>query len=170
MITQYRSLLCFIVALFSINLLCAAEVDKSTVIVRASTWETKDHGGVGDFPPKNTLDGKVSVESSWRGEGKGAWIQWDLGRTYRLRSVEIAFLFGDKRYYTFDLLVTASPDGSRDWRPVRLKARSSGTTLDFESFACEGAPVRHVKLVGYGNSSEKFPEWNNLTEVRFVVE
>jgi hypothetical protein len=148
----------------------AAEVDKGQVKVIASGWETMAHGGIGDFPPANTLDGKVTVESSWRAEGPGAWIQWDLGAATKLRSIGLAFLFGDKRTYIFDLLVTADPAALRDWRPVQLQAKSTGASLDFEWFNTDATPVRHIRLVGYGNTSEKFPRWTNLTEATFLAD
>ncbi|MDO8542225.1 MAG: discoidin domain-containing protein [Opitutaceae bacterium] len=145
----------------------AADVDKASIKVTASGWEAKAHGGVGDFPPANTLDGRVTPDSSWRAEGPGTWIQWDLGTPRKLRKIGLAFLFGDKRYYTFDLLVTNDPTASRDWRPVRLKAKSTGNSLGFEMINLDAAAVRHVRLVGYGNSSAQFPKWTNLTEVAF---
>lgn len=147
----------------------AAEVDKAAIKVKASGWEAKAHGGVGDYPPENTLDGRVTPESSWRAEGHGAWIQWNLGTPRKLRSIGLAFLFGDQRYYTFDLLVSVDA-AATDWRPVRLKARSTGTSLGFEWFNLGAATVHHVRLVGHGNSSAKFPQWTNLTEVAFVAE
>lgn len=145
----------------------AAEIDKGSMKVTASGWEAKAHGGVGDYPPENTLDGRVTPDSSWRAEGPGTWIQWNLGTPRKLRKIGLAFLFGDKRYYTFDLLVTDDPAAIRDWRPVRLKARSTGTSLGFEWFNLDAVTVRHVRLVGYGNSSAQFPRWMNLTEVAF---
>ncbi len=146
----------------------AAEMEKTSIKVTASGWEAKAHGGVGDYPPANTLDGRVTPDSSWRAEGPGTWIQWDLGTATKLRSIGLAFLFGDKRTYTFDLLVTADPAATRDWRPVRLKAKSTGTSLGFEWFNVDAETVRHVRLLGYGNSSAQFPKWTNLTEVAFA--
>lgn len=148
----------------------AGEVNREAIEVSASGWESRAHGGVGDFPPTNTLDGQLSVASSWRAEGPGAWIQWDLGAAVRLQSIGLAFLFGDQRTYCFDLLVTADPEALRDWRPLKLKATSSGRTLGLERFETDALPVRHVRLVGYGNTSEKFPRWTNLTEVVFTTE
>lgn len=154
---------------FALGPVQAAEIDSRAVTVTASAWESRAHGGVGDFPPAHTLDGRITVASSWRAEGPGAWIQWDLGAPVRLQSIGLAFLFGDQRIYCFDLLVTDDPEALRDWRPVRLKATSSGRTLEIEQFESDDLPVRHVRLVGYGNSSEKFPRWTNLTEVVFTT-
>lgn len=169
MMTSHRRLILLGCLILGVIPVTAEELDKKTVKVNASSWETAAHG-VGDFPPEKTLDGVQSVESSWRAEGPGTWIQWDLGTAVRLRSVGLAFLFGDKRYYTFDLLVTDDSEALRDWRIVARKARSSGESLDFEYIAIAPGAVRHVKLIGYGNSSEKFPRWTNLTEVAFVTE
>ena len=39
--------------------------------VAASGYESKAHGGRGDFSPQNTLDGKLEPNSSWRGRIEG---------------------------------------------------------------------------------------------------
>jgi hypothetical protein len=93
-----------------------------------------------------------------------------LGAPVKLRSVGLGFLFGDKRHYTFDLLVSHDPAATAPWRPIRLKAKSSGSTTELEWLDVGGEPVRYVRLVGYGNSSEKFPQWTNLPEVAFRAE
>ena len=40
------------------------EIDKKTIKVTASAWESKAHGGFADFPPELTLDGNLDAASS----------------------------------------------------------------------------------------------------------
>jgi hypothetical protein len=143
------------------------EIEKSKIKVTASSWEQKAHSGFADFPPEMTLDGKL--DTSWRAEGKGQWIQCDLGEVKRLREVRIAFVSGDKRSYTIDILVSQT-GGEKEWTPVIEKAVSSGKTTELESFKLNGAEARYVRIVGQGNTSDKFPNWINITEVLFVAQ
>ena len=138
------------------------EFDKNTIKVTASAWEQKAHGGVGDFSPEATLDGNLKATSSWRAEGKGQWIQYDLGAVKRLKEIKIAFVSGDSRQYAIDLLVSKT---GKDWTTVGGKVRSSGKTADYEPFKLNEAEARYVRIVGQGNTSEKFPNWINITEV-----
>ena len=142
------------------------EFDKKTIRVTASAWEQKAHGGVADFPPEATLDGNLKATSSWRADGKGQWIQYDLGSVKRLEEIQIAFLSGDKRQYTLDLLVSKT-GAEKDWTMVAEKVRSSGKAADYEPFKLNRAEARFVRIVGQGNTSEKFPNWINITEVAF---
>ena len=135
------------------------------VKVAASDWEQKAKGGWADFPPENTVDGKVTGESSWRAEGDGQWMQYDLGRAESVVAVELAFFGGDTRRYTFS--IETSADGET-WRAVH-EGTSGGKTDDFERFDIDAADARYVRVVGHGNTNEEFAEWINLTEVRIHV-
>ncbi len=144
----------------------AGEIDSKTIKVTASSWEQKAKGGWKDFPPELTLDGNLESPSFWCAEGKGEWIQYDLGAVKKLEEIKIAFVAGDKRVYTIDLLVSKTGD-EKDWTTVTAKATSSGKTLKFEPFKLNGVEARFVKIVGYGNNSEKMANWTNLAEVAF---
>lgn len=157
-----------LILLACLPLLAAADLDPKLITVTASAFESKAHGGWGDFPPGNVLDGKLEVASSWRAEGKGQWIQFDLGAERRLAGMRAAFVSGDKRIYTYDLQVSATgTDGS--WTTVAEQAKSSGTTAGFEALPLKPVTTRFVRLVGHGNNSEKFPAWINLCEVAFAL-
>lgn len=145
----------------------AGEIDRTTIKVTASSWEQKAKGGWKDFPPEATLDGNLESPSFWCAEGKGEWIQYDLGAMKKLDQIKIAFVAGDKRVYTIDLLVSKTGD-EKDWTTVTAKATSSGKTLQLEPFPLGGAEARFVKIIGYGNNSEKMANWTNLAEVAFV--
>ena len=57
-------------------------------------------------------------------------------------------------------MVCCSSDGAT-WQTA-YKGQSSGTTLDFQSFAFSSLSGRYVRIVGHGNS---MTAWNSLTEV-----
>lgn len=146
-----------------------AETEAATakLAVTASSWEQKAHGGFADFPPELSIDG--NLKTSWRAEGKGQWIQFDLGSVRKITGVKIAFVGGDQRQYTLD--IAASRTGAEgDWNVLHDKVTSSGTTAEPESFPIGPVAARYVRLVGHGNTSEKFPEWFNITEMVIVAE
>jgi hypothetical protein len=145
----------------------AAEIDRSTIKVTASSWEQKAKGGFADMPPERSLDG--DLKTAWMAEGDGVWIQYDFGAVQPLKAVMLAFSSGDKRVYTFDILVSATGlDNS--WTTVADHAKSGGTSLDPEPFNFPTVQARYVRIVGHGNTSDKFPHWCNVTEAAFVTE
>jgi hypothetical protein len=147
----------------------AQEIDKKTIKTSASSWEKKADGGTGDFAPELTLDGKLDAASSWRADGKGQWIQYDLGTVKPLTELKIAFLSGDKIVYKIDIL--ASKTGAdKEWLKIDDKATSTGKSADYESFKLGGrVDARYIRIVGQGNNSDKSPNGISLTEVSFIA-
>jgi hypothetical protein len=145
----------------------AGEVDHSAIKVTASTWEQKAKGGWGDMPPERSLDG--DLKTAWMAEGDGVWIQYDLGSAVALKEVKLGFSSGDKRVYTFDIQVSPTgADGS--WTTVGDHLKNSGKTNDMEPYDFPTAHVQFVRIVGHGNTSDKFPHWCNITEAAFETE
>jgi len=155
---------CMAVMAWSLN---AAEIDKSTIKVTASSWEQKAHGGWGDMPPERSLDG--DPKTAWMAEGDGEWIQYDLGSVQTLKAVTLAFAKGNERVYTVDIQVSET-GADKSWTPVLKEVKNSGKSNDPESFDTKSSRARYVRVVGHGNTSEKFPKWCNITEAGFVVE
>lgn len=131
--------------------------------VEASSWESKAHGGFADFPPQNVIDGILSANSSWRGEGDGVWIQFDLETPTQIRGIALGFFKGATRKYTFDILISESGEAD-SWTEVSSRLTSSGTTENLEAFEFDSVSTRFIRLVGHGNTTENFPDWFNLTE------
>ena len=137
--------------------------------VTASAWEQKAHGGWADFPPERTLDGDMNQKSSWRAEskdGKGQWIRYDLKTPRKIEAVKLAFVQGDARKYR--IKIETSGDG-KSWVKT-FEGQTSGKTTDFELFSTKGESARYVRVTGYGNTNEKFPDWINIVETRIVTE
>jgi hypothetical protein len=145
----------------------AAPAAGGDIGVTASSWEQKAHGGWADFPPENTLDG--DLKTSWRAEGEGQWIQYDLRGVRRLTGVRVGFMGGDQRQYRLSIL-TSRTGAENDWTPAVEKTSSSGQTLEPELFRISPIEARYVRLVGHGNTNEQFAEWFNITVVEFVTE
>jgi len=151
-----------------LSVLHAAELDRTAIKVTASVWEEKAKGGAGDFLPKDTLDG--DLKTSWRAEDEGVWIQYDLGAAQSLKGVSLAFVKGNERVYTVDVLVSATGEND-SWTCVLKAVKNSGKSLELEPFEFETAEQAHyVRIVGHGNNSAKFPKWCNITEIAFVVQ
>lgn len=145
----------------------AGEVDRARIKVTASSWELKAKGGWGDMPPERALDGDLAT--AWMAEGDGEWIQFDLGAVLSLKAVKLAFAKGDQREYTFDLLLSETGQEGA-WAAVAAKVKNSGKSLQMESFEFTPLKARYVRIVGHGNTSEKFAKWCNVTEAGFVTD
>jgi len=152
----------------------AGEDPVKAAAVTASDFESKAHGGFGDFLPGNTVDGTLAAASSWRAEikdpDKGQWIQYDLGAEKHLDNVQIAFLSGSKRIYRFK--IEGSTDGEK-WTEI-FSGTSRGQP-EFETFDADGASARYVRLTGFGNTGapgageSPFPKWFNIVETKISV-
>ncbi|GEM_PF-2196095 len=135
--------------------------------VTASSWEQKAKGGWGDMPPERSLDG--DLKTAWMAEGDGEWIQYDFGKSKTFKAVKLAFARGNERVYTFDLL--ASETGTGDsWTAVLKTVKSSGKAAGLETFEFKNVNARFIRVVGHGNTSEKFSKWCNISEADFVTE
>ena len=106
-------------------------------------------------PKEAAVDGDLSTR--WSAEGD-QWLQLDLGEVKTVGYAEVAFANGDARTASFDLLVSA--DGE-SWKTV-YAGESSGKTLQMEAYPLKNEQARYVRVLGHGNSSNR---WNSITEV-----
>jgi len=79
------------------------------------------------FPASNVLDNNLNTR--WSNNGKGSWIQLDLGTSKNICSVDIAWYKGNERQNNF--VIYASKDGSSFTKV--FEGKSSGTTLSLEN-------------------------------------
>jgi hypothetical protein len=127
----------------------AVEITPGAAGVTAST----NDGNV----PANAVDGNLSTR--WSANGDGQWIQLDLGSTRTVSSVKLAWLSGDVRTSTFDVLISGGATGP--WTTLLAGRQSSGTTLALEEHDVADTAGRYVRVVGHGNSVNT---WNSVTE------
>ncbi|WP_435235171.1 polysaccharide lyase family 7 protein [Psychromonas sp. PT13] len=117
---------------------------------------TSEASGSDGNGPERTLDGDITTR--WSASGDGAWISYDYGQELTFNAVKIAFHKGDKRASVFDIEI--SKDG-KTWTPVLSNVISSGNTLDLQQFDFDEVSGQYIKLIGHGNTSNK---WNSVTE------
>jgi hypothetical protein len=124
-------------------------------IVPIEVHASHDDGNV----PANTIDKDLWTRWSALDE---SWIQYDLGEVRELLALRLAWYEGEKRSTSFD--VEVSEDGDK-WTKV-YSGESSGTTKDFELVLVDPKIARYVRIIGYGNSLNK---WVSLSEAEFYV-
>ena len=118
----------------------------------ASVSATADDGNV----PANTLDGDLTTR--WSAFGDSQTITYKLTETVTLGSLDIAFYKGDQRLASFEVQV--SEDAST-WQTL-FEGEQPELTLDPLTLQFDGASASYVRIVGHGNSSNK---WNSITAV-----
>ncbi len=107
--------------------------------------------------PENTIDRELMTR--WSAEGDAQWIEYDLNEKDSIKYLRTAWYKGDERKSFFD--VEVSEDGAT-WKKVLFDAETDGRTAGFQTFTIGNAYGRYLRILGYGNTSNK---WNSLCEV-----
>lgn len=105
--------------------------------------------------PAATLDRNLGTY--WAAQGDGQWLQYDLGATYRLSRVLIAWYLGNKGKASFEIQVSTNGNSFT----TVVAGQSSGATNAPESYALPDVSARYVRIVGHGNSVNG---WNLVAE------
>jgi hypothetical protein len=112
--------------------------------------------------PGNTVDNNLATR--WSGNADGAWIQYDLGTTRMVTSLQIAWYQGNTRASTFDAAVSDSPTGP--WTALVTGQQSAGNTTALETYDVADGAGRYLRITGHGNTLNG---WNSLTEVNIFA-
>lgn len=136
-------------------LLCSLSVS-AFAIDPVSVSASSDDGNV----PVNTIDNNLNTR--WSADGDGQWIEYDLGASYTVETLEIAFYKGGDRLSSFD--VETSTNG-RDWITV-FSGQQSLRTSEPQTVNVTDTHAQFLRIVGYGNTVNS---WNSLTEVNVSV-
>lgn len=107
----------------------------------------------------NAIDDKMATR--WAARGRRRWIRLDIGVAANVDEVAIAWTWGDRRKASFSIAVS---DNRKNWTEV-FRGQSSGTTTDFESYTFPATSARFVRIMGFGNSANK---WNSINEIERV--
>ena len=137
-------------------------VDPNKALLPESVIASSDDGNV----PENLLD--RSLNTHWSAIGDGEWVCFDLGEETEISSVQIAFYNALKRYWRFDIQVSA--DGE-NFTTVLEGMESSRETLDPQMYVLpDGTTARYVRLVGHGvlNENHDFLSWR-ITLKEFII-
>jgi hypothetical protein len=129
----------------------AVNVPAKLAVPGGSVIASADDGNVA----ANTVDGSLSTR--WSASGDGQWIRYDLGAVKTVSFLKFAMYSGASRQAIFDIRL--SSDGTT-WTTV-FSGRSSGTTLNLETYDIPDQSARYIMYLGHGNSSNA---WNSITE------
>jgi uncharacterized repeat protein (TIGR02059 family) len=114
------------------------------------------------YYPYNILDGNIGT--MWSVNGNDQWIILELNGTYSIQHIKLAFQPGQKKEFYFDIF---GSNDKENWEPVLSKSRSCSFSGNLQVFDFPASKTerefRYVKLVGQGNSVDK---WNYLSEFR----
>lgn len=168
--TITKSILCSVVVLSSLS--CETEeLDNSTDVVNENSLEASriiasssisvsangDDGNV----PRNTLDGNFGTR--WSSQGAtGKYITYDLGASYPINQVKIAWYNGNQRKSYFQIRVGNSTSSLSTVYNAKTTG-SSGSTTGLESYNFSSVSARYIRISCFGNSSN---DWNSITEVQ----
>lgn len=137
------------------------ETDCST-----ATSNVKASGSQTDFPPSNVKDN--NLQTRWSNNGKGSWIQLDLGSNKNICSVNIAWFKGNERQSSF--VISTSKDGATFTKA--LEKKSSGTTLNLEKYDLSNPSARYVRITVNGNTQNDYAsitEANTRTQTQVAT-
>lgn len=95
-------------------------------------------------------------KTSWTSDTDGAYIELDLGSVKEFSGLELAFLSGASRKYSYEILYS---EDKQNYTRV-FNGKSTGKTAETELLKIPGK-ARYVRLVGHFNSESN---WNNLSE------
>ncbi|MCF8390693.1 MAG: T9SS type A sorting domain-containing protein [Bacteroidales bacterium] len=104
----------------------------------------------------NVYDGLLS--NRWSGEGDGAYISLDLGKTDSISFIKVGLYKADSRNSYFDIL--CSGDGV-NYQESLMGVISEITNETLVIYDFNNTSARYLRLVGHGNSSNL---WNSYTE------
>ncbi len=106
--------------------------------------------------PQNTLDNNINTR--WSNLGFPSWIQYDLGESQPICSVDVAWYRGDLRVNRFTISV--SNDGIT-FTPI-FSGQSSGKTTGLESYNVPDTIGQYMRITVTGNTENS---WSSITEV-----
>jgi hypothetical protein len=107
--------------------------------------------------PANAIDNNPNTR--WSNNGRGSWIQTDLGSKNSICSVDIAWYRGNPRQNSFTISVS---DDGISFTNI-FSDKSSGTTSSFEKYNMPiGIEARFVRITVNGNTENN---WASITEI-----
>jgi hypothetical protein len=123
---------------------------QETQCLAATTSSVKASGSQTGYPPSNVKDN--NLQTRWSNNGKGSWIQLDLGSSKNICSVNIAWYKGNERQNNF--VISTSKDGTTFTKA--LEKKSSGTTLNLEKYVLSNPNARYIKITVNGNTVNNY--------------
>src|SRR5215204_2280564 len=109
--------------------------------------------------PQNTLDNNLNTR--WSNLGFPSWIQYDLGESQPICSVDIAWYRGNLRVNSFT--ISASDDPSFTNPKTIFIGQSGGKTTAPETYNVEDTSARYLRITVMANTENN---WASITEVK----
>ena len=113
------------------------------------------------FPASNVLDGKRSHVSVFASAANPKDLFLDLGQTWNVENIRIAWGRGDNRTYEFEIATRANE--YEDWSRV-FYGNSTGTTREFERYDVTNSKAQLIRIRTLSNSLGN--AWTLISEVR----
>lgn len=139
----------------------ASSQPQQTQCTTTTIKSPKASGSQTSFPASNVLDNNLNTR--WSNNGKGSWIQVDLGTSKNICSVNIAWYKGNERQN--NLVISTSKDGTTFTKA--LTSKSSGTTLNLEKYSFPITNGRYVKVTVNGNTQN---DYASITEIKSSIQ
>jgi hypothetical protein len=127
----------------------------------ATIGSVKASASATGYPPSYVIDN--DLKTRWSNDGKGSWIQLDLGSSKNICSVNIAWFKGYERQNNF--VISTSKDGTT-FSNV-LEKKSSGTTSNLEEYVLPNPNARYIKITVNGNTQNDFA---SITEAKINIQ
>jgi hypothetical protein len=127
----------------------------------ATIGSVKASASATGYPPSYVIDNDLNTR--WSNDGKGSWIQLDLGSSKNICSVNIAWFKGYERQNNF--VISTSKDGTT-FSNV-LEKKSSGTTSNLEEYVLPNPNARYIKITVNGNTQNDFA---SITEAKINIQ
>ena len=126
------------------------------VAINANRQQTPENVAV------NVLDTNQSTR--WSGQGKGTWIQADLGSEKPIKSVGIAWYKGALRQYDFEISSSNITTEEKNFMEV-FSGQSSGKTDSIERYDIKDVQGQYLRITIYGNTDSKASsrDWASVT-------
>jgi hypothetical protein len=127
----------------------------------ATIDSVKASGSATGYPSSYVIDN--NLQTRWSNNGKGSWIQLDLGSSKNICSVNIAWFKGNERQSNF--VISTSKDGTTFTKV--LEKKSSGTTLNLEEYVLPNPNARYIKIIVNGNTQN---DYASITETKISIQ
>ncbi|MGI8834966.1 MAG: discoidin domain-containing protein, partial [Nitrososphaeraceae archaeon] len=99
------------------------------------------------------------IKTRWANDGKGSFIQLDLGQSEAICNIDIAWCTGHEKSYNF--VISTSEDG-KTFRDT-ASARSTGQTSSPERYNIPDQTARYVRITVNGNTDDDLGSINEMS-------
>jgi F5/8 type C domain-containing protein len=141
--------------LFAFGLVSVLALSASPALAAGGFASASASGNDGNVPG-NAIDGNLATR--WSSDGRGQWLQGDLGAVKSLTALDIAWYNGTTRVSSF--VISTSTDGTTF--STAFSGTSSGKTASAERYTFAARNARYVRVTVNGNTVNT---WASISEM-----